>query len=91
MIKLFVMADLLLDTYDRFAVLYDLLILVHDRTAGSALAPSVNLSPNTTDQLLAFLLAQGLVKNAGSDTEFKITTLGSNFLRDFQGMRKFVS
>ena len=85
------MADLLLDTYDRFAVLYDMLVLVNDRIAGSALAASVNLSPNTTDQLLTFLLAQGLIKTAGSDSDFKITTLGSNFLREFQGMRKFVS
>ena len=86
------MADLVLDAYDRFVVLYDMLALVNENVTGeSALASSAHLSPGVAGQLLAFMLAQGFVKTAGSDSEFRVTTLGSNFLREFQSMRKFLS
>ena len=85
------MADLVL-AYDRFAVLYDMLALMDENVTGeSDLASSAHLSPGAAGQMLAFMLAQGFVKTAGSDSEFRTTTLGSNFLRDFQGMRNFLS
>ena len=81
------MADLVLDAYDRFVVLYDMLALVNENVTGE----SAHLPPGVADRMLAFMLAQGFVKTAGSDSEFRVTTLGSNFLREFQGMRKFLS
>jgi predicted transcriptional regulator len=86
------MADLVLDAYDRFVVLYDTLALVNENVTGeSALASSAHLSPGVAGRMLAFMLAQGFVKTAGSDSEFRVTALGSNFLREFQGTRKFLS
>lgn len=86
------MADLVLEAYDRFVVLYDLVALVNDDVTGeSALASAVHLSPDVVNELLSFMLAQGFVKTARSDSEFRITTLGSNFLQEFQGMRRFLS
>lgn len=87
------MTDLILEeASDRFVALYDLVALINDGvTDKSALAPAVHLSPDDVGQMLAFMLLQGLVKTAGSDGEFKITTLGSNFLEEFQGMRRFLS
>lgn len=85
------MADLVL-ACDRFAALYDMLVLMDENvTNESELASSAHLSTGAAGQMLAFMLAQGFVKTAGSDSEFRITTLGSNFLRDFRGMRKFLS
>ena len=86
------MTDLILEAYDRFAVLYDLVALIHDGVAEeSALASAAHLSPDIVSQILSFMLAQRFVKTAGSDSEFKITALGSSFLQEFQGMRKFLS
>lgn len=86
------MTDLVLETHDRFAVLYDLALLVEDGVAGEdALASSSQLSRNLIGEMLAFMLAQGYIKTAHSDSEFKITMLGSKFLRDFEGMRRFIS
>jgi predicted transcriptional regulator len=85
------MANLVL-TYDRFAVLYDLVSLVNDG-AGSKyeLASSVRLSPDVVNELLSFMLERGYVKTVRSDSDFRITVLGSNFLQEFQGMRRFLS
>jgi predicted transcriptional regulator len=79
-------------TYDRFAVLYDLVSLVNDG-AGSKyeLVSSVQLSPDVVNKLLSFMLEQGYVKTVRSDSDFRITVLGSNFLQEFQGMRRFLS
>jgi predicted transcriptional regulator len=37
------------------------------------------------------MLAQGFVKTVRNDSEFRITMLGSSFLQEFQGMRRFLS
>lgn len=86
------MTDLVLESYDKFALLYDLVALVGEGTGGeAALASSAGLSRDIVSQMLAFALEQGYVKTARSDSEFKITVLGSDFLRDYAGMRKFLS
>lgn len=85
------MSDLIFDAYDRFAVLYDLVVLVNDGIAsGPALASVVHLSPKIVNELLSFMLEQGYVKTGRSDSEFRVTALGSNFLQEFQGMRSFL-
>ena len=56
-----------------------------------SLASPAHFSPDAVSQMLSFMPAQGLVKTVRSDSEFRTTTLGSNFLRDFEGMRKFLS
>lgn len=86
------MTDLVLDTHDRFVVLYDLAMLVQDGVTGEgALASSTQLSRSVVSEMLVFMLAQGYVKTGNSDGEFKITALGSKFLGDFEGMRRFLS
>jgi predicted transcriptional regulator len=86
------MAELILETYDRFVVLYDLVALIKDGVAEeSVLASAVRLSSDIVGQMLSFMLAQGFVKTARSDSELKITALGSSFLEEFQGMRRFLS
>lgn len=88
------MTDLVLkeeETYDRFVVLYDLVGLVGEGVASeSALASSAHLSQDVVSPMLAFMLGQGYIK-AKCDSEFRITTLGSNFLNEFQGIRRFLS
>jgi hypothetical protein len=37
------------------------------------------------------VLEKGYVKTGRSDSEFRITALGSNLLEEFQGMRRFIS
>jgi predicted transcriptional regulator len=86
------MTDLLLEACDRIVVLYDLVALVNDDVTGkSALASAVHISPDVVSQMLSFMLAQGFVKTVRSDNEFRITALGSSFLQEFQGMRRFLS
>lgn len=86
------MTDLVLEAYDKFSLLYDLVALVGEGTGGeTALAASVRLSHDVVRRMLAFMLEQGYVKTARSDGELKITVLGSDFLRDYEGMRKFLS
>jgi predicted transcriptional regulator len=84
------MANLVL-THDRFAVLYDLVALVNDGVGTKyELASAVQLPPDVVNELVSFILGQGYVKTR-SDSEFRITVLGSNFLREFRGMRRFLS
>jgi predicted transcriptional regulator len=85
------MADLVLETYDRFVILYDLIALVKENETGESLASATHLSPATVNQMLAFMLTQGFVKTVSSDSDFRITALGSTFLQDFKGMRRFLS
>jgi predicted transcriptional regulator len=86
------MTDLVLEAYDKFALLYDLVALVGEGTGSEpALAFTARLSRDVVGQMLAFMLEQGYVKSARSDGEFKLTVLGSDFLRDYEGMRKFLS
>ena len=86
------MTDLVLETYDRFVALYDLLAILKQNVSGeSALASSAQLSRSIVSQMLAFMLAQGYIKAVKNDSEYKITVLGSYFLDDFEGMRKFLS
>ena len=86
------MTNLILEAYDRFVALYDLVALINDSvTEEPALASAMHLSPDIVSQVLSFVLAQGFVKTAGRDGEFRVTTLGSKFLQDFQGMRRFLS
>jgi predicted transcriptional regulator len=85
------MANLILEAYDRFAVLSDLVALEDNGVTGEpALASAVHVSPDVVKELLSFMLAQGFVKTVRR-SEFKITELGSRFLREFQGIRKFLS
>ncbi|MEW6605677.1 MAG: hypothetical protein AB1351_13455, partial [Thermoproteota archaeon] len=62
------MTDLVLETRDRFVVLYDLALLVQDGVAGEgALASSTQLSRSVAGEILALMLAQGYVKTGKSD------------------------
>lgn len=86
------MADLILEAYDRFVALYDILALVDEKAAGeSELVHALQLSPAIVSQMVAFLIMQGFVKTTGSDSEFGVTALGRNFLQEFEGMRRFLS
>ncbi len=86
------MTDLILETHDKFVVFYDLAMLVEEGVATEDdLAKVTHLSRNVINELLAFMLAQGYVKTGMSDREFKITAHGSKFLKDFEGMRRFLS
>lgn len=86
------MTDLLLETHDRFVVLYDLLELIKEGvTAEAALASSLRVSHKVISEILALIILQGYAKTAENNDEFQITMLGSKFLRDFKGMRGFLS
>ena len=86
------MTNLVLEACDRFAVLYDLVALVGEGVASeSALSSSMNVSHIVVHQMLALMVEQGYVKTVRSDSEFKITVLGSDFLKDYEGMRGFLS
>ncbi len=86
------MTDLILETHDKFVVLYDLVMLVGEGVAGEDdLALMTQLSRSVVREMLGFMLAQGYIKTGMSDREFKITALGSKFLMDFEGMRRFLA
>jgi hypothetical protein len=72
--------------------MYDVLAFLNENVAGaSAISPAVHLSSGTVRHLLSFMLRRGFVRTARSYSEFGITALCSAFLRDFQGMTKFLS
>lgn len=87
------MADLLLDdAYDRFVIMYDIALLIsEDVKSESAIISAVHLSSGAVRQMISFMLDQGYIRTAKSDSEFRITTLGSDLLQEFQGMRRFLS
>lgn len=86
------MANLILEARDRFVVLYDLVAFVNDDvTSESALASAAHLPPDIIKDSLSFMLTQGYVKTVRNGSEFRITVLCSNFLEEFQGMRRFLS
>ena len=82
------MSDLIYQEYDKFAVTYDILALVREGATRHAVESTVHLSLDNVGALLSFLLEQGFVKMR-DDGGFKITAMGSDFLDDFHGMRKF--
>ena len=82
------MADLIYESYDKFAVTYDILALVREGATKPEIESAVHLSSDAVSTLLSFVLAQGFVK-ARDEGWYKITSLGSTFLDEFQGMRKF--
>lgn len=86
------MTDLVLETGDRFVVLYDLIALMkQDVVSELALASSAHLSRSVVSHMLALMIAEGYIKMVKNDSEFKVTVLGLNFLEEFKGMRKFLS
>jgi len=87
------MADLLLDsTHDRFVVMYDIIQLINENLKSeSSIISAIHLSSGIISQLLAFIIDQGYIRITDNDSEFRITGLGSSFLKEFQGMRRFLS
>ncbi|HEX7032722.1 MAG TPA: winged helix-turn-helix domain-containing protein [Nitrososphaera sp.] len=86
------MTDLILETHDKFVVFYDLAMLVEEGVASADdLASLTQLSSSAVNKMLEFMLAQGYIRTGMSDREFKITALGSQFLKEFEAMRRFLS
>ena len=74
------MAELVLEAYDRFVVLYDMLALIDEKVTGeSAPASAVHLPPGVVNELLSFMLAQGFVKTVRSDSELRVTGVLNSF------------
>ena len=72
--------------------MYDIALLIsEDVKTESAIVSAVHLSCGAVSQIISFMLEQGYIRTAKSDSEFRITTPGLNFLKEFHGMRRFLS
>jgi predicted transcriptional regulator len=88
------MANLLLDdSYDRFGVMYDIALLISEENVKteSAIISAVHLTSAAVSQIISFMLNQGYIKTTKSDSEFRMTIAGLDFIKEFQGLRNFLS
>ena len=80
---------------DRFMAAYDALSLIgRGISSERAIAEELSLTEAVARMLVTFLAEQGLVRVSLSyshEQECRITALGSDFLRDFENIRRFLS
>ena len=85
------MADLVLETCDRFSVMYDIISTLSESSLTEPeLASSLHLSPLLVDKMISHLLEVGILKKGRSNCEYRLTSQGFDLLQEFAGIRKFV-
>lgn len=85
------MADLILETYDRFSAMYDIISrLSEESLSESELASSLQLSTTIIQKMISLMLREGLLKTGIADNGLRLTSQGFAFLEEFAGLRKFV-
>ena len=85
------MAELILETTDRFSVMYDILSGLSEASLTELeLASSLRLSPPVVHRMLSLMLSERFLKMGRSESEFRLTSQGFDFLQEFAGIRKFV-
>ena len=85
------MAELILETFDRFSAAYDIVSLLGEKSVSEQdLASTLQLSPSIVDKMVSFMLRPGFLKTGNSHDEFRLTSHGFSFLQEFAGIRKFV-
>ena len=85
------MAGLILETSDRFGVMYDILSGLSEASLTELeLASSLRLSPLVVHRMLSLLLSERFLKTGQSESELRLTSQGFEFLQQFAGIRKFV-
>jgi predicted transcriptional regulator len=85
------MAELILETPDKFSVMYDILSGLSEATLTELeLASSLRLSPRVVHTMLSLMLSERFLKTGPSESEFRLTSQGFDFLEEFAGIRKFV-
>ena len=85
------MAELILETLDRFGVMYDILSGLSEASLTELeLASSLRLSPLVVHRMLSLLLSERFLKTGQSESELRLTSQGFEFLQQFAGIRKFV-
>ncbi|HEX2014171.1 MAG TPA: hypothetical protein VLA68_02985 [Nitrososphaera sp.] len=86
------MADLVLQKYDSFNAVYDMLLTLNEGVMSEpVLASALNLPPDIAQELVSFVLAEGFVRTDLSENSLRISLLGCDFLKEFEGMKKFLS
>jgi predicted transcriptional regulator len=85
------MVGLILETCDRFSVMYDMISEFSESSlTESELASTLHLSPSLVDKMISLMLDGGFLKTGRSESDFRLTSLGFDFLHEFAGIRKFV-
>ncbi len=86
------MSSMVLEKLYSFNVIYDFVSLVdEDVSTESSLALAMRLPLAIIGACVSFTMAEGLVRTDHSEMKFRTTALGRSFLREFQGMKKFLS
>ena len=85
------MAELIMETYDKFSVMYDILSGLSEASLTELeLASVLQVSPLVVHDMLSLMLAEHFLKIGSSENEFRLTSQGFDFLQEFAGLRKFV-
>ena len=85
------MADLMLESFDKFSAVYDIISLVSEKAMSEAeLARSLQLSNSAVEKMVSFLICEGVLKMGGSGDDLRLTSQGFGFLEEFAGLRKFL-
>ena len=85
------MADLILETYDRFSAMYDIISrLSEESMSESGLASELQLSDAIIQKMISIMLREGFLKAGLSDNGLRLTSQGFEFLEQFAGIRKFL-
>lgn len=86
------MSSMVLEKLYSFNVLYEFVSLVdEDVSTESSLALAMRLPPAIIGACVSFTMSEELVRTDHSEMKFRTTALGRSFLREFQGMKKFLS
>lgn len=85
------MSDQMLRNVDGFVIVYDALRLFAEETTSKFdLGLRLHMSDESVEQVIAFMLEEGLVKLSSAD-ECRVTFQGLHFLQEFEGVRKFLA
>ncbi|HKU48755.1 MAG TPA: winged helix-turn-helix domain-containing protein [Nitrososphaera sp.] len=85
------MAELILETYDKFSVMYDIILELSEKNMSETeLARTLGLSASIIEKMMTVMFEEGFLKSGRSDNEFRLTSQGFDFLQEFAGIRKFV-
>jgi predicted transcriptional regulator len=85
------MAELVLETYDRFSAAYDIVSQLAEKSMSEPeLASTLHLSTAVVDKMVTFMIVEGFLRAGMSGSDFRLTSLGFAFLQEFEGLRKFV-
>ena len=85
------MADLMLESIDKFSSMYDIVCLISENSVTVAeLALALRMPLPAAEKIASFLVDEGILRPRELTDQLRLTTQGLGFLQEFAGLREFL-